>query len=161
MTPEQSSLPTAGHGLQGIYYEGIVWRAAAPELAAEAVAENLVLRRELDPNIDFVWSSGAKPAPRFSAEWKGFLRVDESATYTLATESDDGSAVYVDGHRIVDNWGKHPTRRREGTIFLEAGLHPVTIRYDDHGGGAIMRLLWRRQDQEFSVVPGSNLAVAR
>ena len=115
--------------------------------------------QELHPGIDCAWRREAKPAVQFSVEWKGFLRVDQSASYTLATESDDGSAVYVDGRRVVDNWGRHPARTRQGTVFLEEGLHALTIRYDDRGGGARIRFLWGRKDEPFSVVPGRNLEV--
>jgi hypothetical protein len=40
-------------------------------------------------------------------------------------------------------------------------MHPITIRYDDQGGGARMRLLWRKQGQRFSVVPSGNLSTTR
>jgi len=168
-TPSQGLGPTAeevgllreGHGLLGTYYDGPIWDVAAQELPAPGIPDSRILRRRFDPVIDFVWRGGAKPAARFSVEWKGFLQVDESAEYTLATESDDGSAVYVDGRRIVDNWGRHTARRREGRILLEEGSHALTILYDDRGGGAKIRFLWRREGRPFSVVPGRNLHVMK
>eukprot|EP01052_Picozoa_sp_SAG31_P081865 SAG31_NODE_41826_length_274_cov_0.708571_1_plen_41_part_01 len=41
------------------------------------------------------------------------MTVPTDGSYNFATESDDGSLLYVDGQRVVDNDGLHGTRRAE------------------------------------------------
>ena len=51
------------------------------------------------------------------------------------TESDDGSYLYVDGQRVVENGGFHSHRTEVGEKYLLAGQHSVTITYFEAGGG--------------------------
>jgi len=146
-----------GHGLMGTYYDGNVWSAAAATLSPTASCRSCVLFTMPSSTIDF-----PSLQPRSSAEWQGFLQIDRSDEYVFATESSGGSAVYVDGRRVVDNW--EPTRRtrtREGRLRLDNGLHALTIRYDGHPSGARLRFLWKTGGEPFSVVPAENLRIAK
>ena len=51
------------------------------------------------------------------------------------TESDDGSYLYVDGQRVVENGGFHGQHTEVGEKYLLAGQHSVTITYFEAGGG--------------------------
>ena len=50
------------------------------------------------------------PPEVFSATWTGSIVALREGMYTLATVSDDGSSVFVDGRLVVDNGGSHGAR---------------------------------------------------
>jgi hexosaminidase len=66
----------------------------------------------------------------------GYLRVEHSGLYTIGLSSDDGSVLEIGGKIVVDNDGWHSDATRTGMVALEAGIHPLTIRYVQGSGGA-------------------------
>jgi beta-glucosidase len=87
----------------------------------------------IDAQVDQSWNllgpGNGLPTTNFSVRWTGTLTPTVSGTHTLATRSDDGSQVWVDGVLIVDNAGEHDVRRRSGTVDLRAG-HAYDLRID-------------------------------
>src|SRR5699024_396167 len=43
----------------------------------------------------------------FAFAFKGYIRVPQSKTYTFYLKSDDGSVLWIDGKKIIDNGGAH------------------------------------------------------
>jgi len=66
----------------------------------------------------------------------GYLRVEQPGLYTISLSSDDGSVLEIGDRVVVDNDGWHSDAVRSGMIALEAGIHPLTIRYVQGSGGA-------------------------
>jgi hypothetical protein len=161
VTLEELEWMQKGHGLLGTYYEGNPWSTAGETLSPTAIEEGKVRNTRIDTTIDFSWRNHEKPARNFSVEWKGFLQVDRDDEYVFATESNGRSAVYIDGRLVVDSWGEHARRTREGSTHLEKGLHAITIRYDCRASGASVRFSWKTGGARFAVVPVENLQVAR
>jgi hypothetical protein len=77
------------------------------------------------------------PPEKFNATWQGGLLIVRSDVYTFATASDDGSHVYIDGQKVVDNGGSHAVEVRSGTVQLAAGVHSIFIDYANDGGGSL------------------------
>jgi hypothetical protein len=165
MNPDEDSeslWAQKGHGLLATYYDGGVWSTASKRSKSLAAAEEgQINKTQIDTSIDFFWPHSEKPAPVFSVEWKGFLQIDRSGEYVLATESDGGSAIYIDGRQVVDNWSERGRKAREAKLTLDKGLHALTIRYDDYNSVASVRFLWKTEGEPFSVVPAENLRVER
>ncbi len=139
-------------GLRAIYYAGPDWRddrggarVTDPELSTA------VLKRR---RPDFA----ARP---FSVEWQGFVVIPRRATFTWRTVSDDGSWVFVDGREVVANGGIHPATTAEGSIQLDAGLHPIFIRYFQAGGDCAFELTWSRDGGPFEPLPSWALLTGR
>jgi hypothetical protein len=67
-----------------------------------------------------------------------------SDTYTLATESDDGVRVWLNGELIIDNWTDHGTTLdlSEPVDLVAGESYLVQMEYYENGGGAVARLLW-------------------
>jgi hypothetical protein len=86
--------------------------------------------------------------PRSNFVWKvtGTVEINEAGRYTFCTTSDDGSKLYVDGHRVVNNDGLHGPTRRCGWTDLSKGSHPVKGVGFQRGGGAYMRVSYRGKD---------------
>ncbi|MBI5863111.1 MAG: hypothetical protein HZB38_01095, partial [Planctomycetes bacterium] len=56
--------------------------------------------------------------------------------YTLFTNSDDGSRLWIGSTLVVDNDGLHAMTERSGTLGLQAGTHAIRVEFFERGGGA-------------------------
>ncbi len=103
------------------------------------------------PNFDSIkpTRSGLSPAfdieiaPRssdYALRFDGYFRVERDGEYIFTTESDDGSVLWVDGQKIVDNDGLHGTKGETGKLALKAGVHHVVVGFFQLGGGAELRV---------------------
>jgi hypothetical protein len=101
-----------------------------------------------DERIDFSWEDGRGPwiAMRpngFSVRWTGTVNFDESGAYTFTTFTDDGTRLWFDGEKIIDEW--HPQQEKHSKeITLEEGGHTIKMEFYDEAGEAIARLSWER-----------------
>ncbi len=78
----------------------------------------------------------------FALRFTGLLSVPRTGKYTFATNSDDGSRLYINDQLIVDNDGLHGMRELSGTIDLTAGHHKLVVTYFDNGGGDGLEVTW-------------------
>jgi mono/diheme cytochrome c family protein len=105
-------------GLKYEYFEGDFESATLKDARAIATGtvETVTLkpRRRID-NIGF----------RFF----GTITIEKDGKYTFTTRSDDGSFLFIDNQRIVDNDGKRPVEEKQGTIDLKAGDHSFEVKY--------------------------------
>jgi glucose/arabinose dehydrogenase len=149
-------------GLVGEYFAMDAGLADFPALAADR-KPTLV---RVDKEVNFAGTDGEFHKTRlttdFYARWSGVLHVEKAGAYTLATESDDGSRVSVDGKQVVDNGGPHGMIRKEGQVELGAGDHPILVEYYQGTGGSGCRLLWKAPGgADDTPVPGSALKHAK
>lgn len=92
------------------------------------------------------WEGGRKD--HFAAKYTGELNVETGGRYTIFLTSDDGSALYIDGRRVIDNDGLHGALERKVTLDLSAGAHEIEIRYFEKTGGQTLRLEWSGPDSK-------------
>jgi len=78
------------------------------------------------------------PKDHFSCQWTGVILIEEAGKYTFSTRSDDGSRLWVNGKRIVNNWGLHGAREKKGRIYLKEGWHNFKSTMFENAGGASM-----------------------
>ena len=82
--------------------------------------------------------------------------------YALATVSDDGSSVFVDGRLVVDNGGARDwPRGATGSVTLTRGVHAIHIRYARESGPFHFELLWARAGEPLERIPGWAMAPRR
>lgn len=88
------------------------------------------------------------PTPPPLRSWAFYGNVDIVTTgkYRFCSTSDDGSLVYVDDAKIVDNDGLHGPTERCGDIALTTGRHTVMTDGFQHYGGAYMSLTYSGPD---------------
>ncbi len=124
-------------GLSYKYYHGR-WSALPDFNSISPIKEGFV------KNIDL---SLRERNTEYAFFWEGSIHVPVTGNYTFETRSDDGSKLYIDSYDesnlVVNNDGLHGRQFREGTIFLEAGAHPIVITYLQRGGGASMEVYWK------------------
>ena len=79
--------------------------------------------------------------------WEGVFEIQEGGEYTFSTRSDDGSHLWVDGAKVVDNGGRHGPQTRSGKVDLAAGFHFLRADYFEFtGGGGVMQVRYRGAD---------------
>ena len=72
----------------------------------------------------------------FAAVWTGKIPIYEGGEYEFSTKSDDGSRMFVDGEKVVDNWGLHGATEVKATAKLVRGYHDIKVEFFEKGGGA-------------------------
>jgi hypothetical protein len=96
-------------------------------------------------------------------EWYGIqcigkLRVDKTDAVTFYLTSDDGSIMYLNNVKFIDNDGLHSTTAKQNTAFLSAGEHDIRIDYFQGPKVRISLILeWSYTGQNRIVVPQSVL----
>ncbi len=65
----------------------------------------------------------------FAIDYHGKFYVSVPGDYRWQLTSDDGSELYIDGRRIIDDGGIHPPETRGGTACLATGIHEIRVLY--------------------------------
>ena len=90
----------------------------------------------------------------FAIRFRAELRVDVPGVYTFGLYSDDGSQLYINGRLVVDNDGIHGAIRRQGSMRLGTGIHPVEIHYFQGPRHAIaLQWLYKPPHGHMQIVP--------
>ena len=97
--------------------------------------------------------AGSGRADLVASAFTGWLEVPEAAVWTLFTDSDDGSRLWIGDTLVVDNDGLHGMLERSGTIALAAGRHPVRVEFFENFGGAGLIVRWAASGTPKQVVP--------
>lgn len=87
------------------------------------------------------WTGG--PNNRWAMRFTAKITVPQAGTWTFFTNSDDGSDLWINGIRVVNNDGLHGPQTRSGTIVLTAGTHDFVARIFDNNGGSSMIASWQ------------------
>jgi len=101
---------------------------------------------QLSSDRDFRKAIAKTPGSNYAWVIYGKVRVKQGGKYQFCTTSDDGSFLFVDGKRIVNNDGLHGARRRCGNAKLAQGKHEVRVEGFQHHGGAYQRAMWKGPD---------------
>jgi uncharacterized protein (TIGR03663 family) len=124
---------------------------------ANPVGEPVKIR--IEDRFEFHYNSpdetraGLGFSPPLSVLWEGLIEITRAGTYVFATESDDGSWIFIDERQVVDNGGTHAIQYRAGEIALEEGFHRIRIKYFDVGGGAVLKVFWTPPGERESPIP--------
>ena len=65
----------------------------------------------------------------FAIDYQADFWVEEPGKYQFSLESDDGSILFIDGRRVVDDDGIHPTQYSSGRTELTMGAHHMRVAY--------------------------------
>jgi hypothetical protein len=65
----------------------------------------------------------------FAIDYTGRFWISEPGTYRFALASDDGSILYIDGKRVIENDGVHPPIEKAGQVRLKTGAHAIRVSY--------------------------------
>jgi subtilisin family serine protease len=125
---------------QPAYKDGLKWRVyhgfwlKLPKFdALRPVATGTALELTLN---------GAGRKGQYGMVHEGLLWIPVSGRYTFYLKSDDGSALFIDGDRVVNNDGLHGPVERSGERELAAGFHTIRVDYFQLFGGESLGLQW-------------------
>ncbi|MFI4881424.1 MAG: S8 family serine peptidase [Phycisphaerales bacterium JB064] len=113
-------------------------------------------------NIDFASTSGnfvtSGRADDVGAVFSGYITVPQTGLYTLYTNSDDGSKLYLGDDEIINNDGLHPMVKVGTEVALQAGTHALRVEFFERGGGAGLIMTMRGSDGVERVVSAGDLS---
>ncbi len=110
----------------------------------------------IDKTINFMWNDKGPfddfQVDNFSVRWSGYIKPDKSDKYTFDVSSDDGIRLYLDDKLVIDDWNDHALMTNSYTVNLEANkFYKIKLEYYENGGGAIVKLGWRKPNDELIV----------
>ena len=112
-------------GLSYYYYEG-EFSSVKEMTGSEPIRSGKIENIDIDI---------ADAEDHFGFEFSGYIQIPYKGMYNFYTFSDDGSQLYIGDSLVVDNDGSHSLQRKDGTIALEEGYHPIKIMYfEDYMG---------------------------
>jgi hypothetical protein len=127
----------------------------------EVESEMMPLFSSLTPQSTGVVESVVLPKSvresNFGVKYDGYIKVPNDGLYTLYTNSDDGSAIVVDGRLIVNNDGRHAPIERSGIVQLTAGYHKFELMFFQAGGGMELSASIKGPHLEKQTIPASML----
>ena len=91
---------------------------------------------------------------RFGLRFRAQVTVDVAGNYTFATNSDDGSQLFIDGALVVDNDGLHGPRTISEVRFLDVGTYDVEVTMFEQGGGQLIEATYAPPGGGFRAIPG-------
>jgi hypothetical protein len=77
----------------------------------------------------------------FAIDYRGRFWIDLPGKYNFRLVSDDGSKLYIDDKRIIDNDGIHPPLSEDATVKLAGGIHTIRVSYFQGPGTGIALML--------------------
>ena len=108
---------------------------------------------KVDKQVNFSWDGSAPfenfPQDNFSVRWTGYLKFEKTGRYTIDVASDDGVRLYIDDKIVIDDWNDHALMTNSYTSTFEANkYYKIKLEYYENGGGAIVKLGWRKPNDE-------------
>jgi hypothetical protein len=138
------------NGVNYHYYEGEFHKVG--DINEKAVVTQGILP---EPNI-----KGAKRGDHFGYIFTGIIEVPEDGIYDFMTCTDDGSVLYIDGKKVVNNDGSHAAYVVQGRVALRKGYHAYKLLYIEDYEGECCEWGWRKPSAEkLEAVPMSILYV--
>jgi hypothetical protein len=119
-------------GLNLYYYEGL-WHKL-PDFSKQKVVKHEI--------VDAVSLMPADKVNDYGMVFSGYIKVPEDGIYRFHTRSDDGSALYIDGKKVVDNDGEHGPTEKSGEIPLAKGLHEFRVEYFQSSQEQSLGVVW-------------------
>jgi hypothetical protein len=87
----------------------------------------------------------------------GYIWLEKDGDYKFYTASDDGSKLYIDDHKVVNNDGSHGVIWHSGDIALVKGWHVIKATYFNGGGGQILNVYYKGPGITKQLIPADVL----
>ncbi|NMD68806.1 SH3 domain-containing protein [Bacillus sp. DNRA2] len=97
--------------------------------------------------INFNWGTSSPhtsiPVDQFSARYTKKVNFDKG-TYLFTLQADDGVRVKVDNQLIIDSWSVGEAAIRKNALYLDGGMHTVTVEYYENTGLANLKFNYEK-----------------
>ena len=82
--------------------------------------------------------SDAQQEDHFGFKYEAYIEIPEDGFYEFYTISDDGSVLWIDGQKLVNNDGGHAAIKASNIIALKKGVHQLNVSYiEDYEGSSL------------------------
>ena len=153
-----SSLAAAAPGLIGEYF--LLQEKLGDEFEIPVGQKPWLVRA--DGAINFPAANGefhgSKLDDGFMVRWSGSIQIAKPGEYSFYTNSDDGSRLYINEKRVVDNWGDHPMTKKSGKVELTKGSHTLKVIFQHGSGPAGCIVGWAPPGGKESTLPAGVLS---
>ncbi|WP_316172819.1 MULTISPECIES: calcium-binding protein [unclassified Bradyrhizobium] len=152
----QSAIAGAWHGQQGFVAKFFALSSGPSQLSDinwGAAPSFVTTVSQISGTADAAWPASSHV--NFATAYQANLTITTAGTYTFSLASDDGSALYIDGVRVVNNDGLHGNNTVSGQVTLGIGSHAVEVRYFQNGGGEVVTLTAPAGANSFATATGS------
>ena len=95
------------------------------------------------------------PPNDFGLIFSGYLLIDDPST-ALSVTSDDGSIVWLDGTKLIDNDGPHNSQQAFSNGNIEAGLHTLRVEYFQNFGGEHLEVRYATGGGSWTEIPADH-----
>ncbi len=142
-----------GNGIAYRYYEN-----GGTESCADMFSKGKLVEEGVMDNFDI---SKARAEDYFGYDFTSYLLIDESGPYRFTLSSDDGSVLYIDGVKVVDNDGSHSGTIKYGFIGLEKGYHHLQLHYFEDYSGQSLNLTYGSMSLGEQAIPSNKLFLTK
>ena len=134
-------------GLSFIYYEGMVREVSEIDNLSPVDSGDTpvfsIENRICDEHFAFVFD--------------GYIDIPEDGVYTFYLLSNDGSVLYLNGDKLIDNDRAHGNREESNAASLCKGQHKIMLKYFQQGGARELKLSWKGPGIEKVEIPAERL----
>jgi len=123
-------------GLKGAYFDGV-------SFGVKPVFERT------DATINFHWTLYS-PDPRlprdfFSVKWEGMITSEETGSFEIGLEGNDGYRLFLNDSLFIDHFDKRSFTTTTKPWYFEAGKPcRIRIEFKEPAGNAHIRLIWNK-----------------
>ncbi|MCK5102134.1 MAG: exo-alpha-sialidase, partial [Cyclobacteriaceae bacterium] len=79
----------------------------------------------------------------FAFTFDAYIKIPKDGLYTFYLKSNDGSVMYLNDRKLIDNDGAHGVYEKMASTSLRAGMHKIGVNYFQLGGGSLLNVSWQ------------------
>ena len=91
--------------------------------------------------------------------FEGYIQIAKDGKYVFATQSDDGSKLYVNDKLVVNNDGDHGIQEQQGSVNLKSGKNKIKMEYFNGGGGYYLSATYQGSETPTQIISPEVLTV--
>lgn len=145
----------ANSGLSVSYYKGNGWKQLP--LFSKLSAAKQWKSNEFFIDTKLTDSLQEKGNASFGLVFNGYIQINTPGEYKFYTQSDDGSALYINDKKVVNNDGDHGVKEASGEITLDAGKHAIRIEFFNAEGGYWLDAFYKGPGIGKQLIPANKL----
>ncbi|MEP6848125.1 MAG: family 20 glycosylhydrolase [Acidobacteriota bacterium] len=93
----------------------------------------------------------------FSVAFDGYINAPADGVYEFQIESTCDASLIIGGEKLIDIAGTKDRAMHSEVVALKAGLHKLSLRYNNRGDNPLFRIRWGIKGQGLRVINGSEL----
>ncbi len=139
----QHLIHESGQGLIYYYYEGEVHETSK-------IKKIPFIESKVIPQFSI---ENSRQITNFAYVFEGYIKIPQNGRYSFYLKSNDGSVLYLDDNKLIDNDGAHGIYEQTSSISLMAGMHKISVSYFQLGGGSLLEVMWSGPGFEKQEIP--------